>query len=184
MDISCNYKLNTSACRQFSQCPWGWKGHLSSGRVLGLLTTTTKQLKTGPALRPKLQGSTVKHTVFFPLSSSKKGEKRIQNRKRCSTSLMIQFRSLAQSCPILCDPMNHTVPGLPVHHQLMCITSVMPSSHLILGRSLLLLPPIPPSIMVFSNESTLPMRWPKYWSFSFRISPSNEHSGLISFRMD
>ena len=60
----------------------------------------------------------------------------------------------------------------------------MPSSHLILGRPLLLLPPIPPSIRVFSNESTLHMRWPKYWSFSFRISPSNEHPGLISFRMD
>ena len=60
----------------------------------------------------------------------------------------------------------------------------MPSSHLILCRPLLLLPPIPPSIRVFSNESTLPMRWPKYWSFSFSISPSNEHPGLISFRMD
>ena len=60
----------------------------------------------------------------------------------------------------------------------------MPSSHLILCRSLLLLPPIPPSIRVFSNESTLYIRWPKYWSFSFSISPSNEHPGLISFRMD
>ena len=60
----------------------------------------------------------------------------------------------------------------------------MPSSHLILCRPLLLLPPIPPSIRVFSNESTLRMRWPKYWNFSFSISPSNEHSGLISFRMD
>ena len=60
----------------------------------------------------------------------------------------------------------------------------MPSSHLILCRPLLLLPPIPPSIRVFSNESTLRMRWPKYWSFSFSISPSNEYSGLISFRMD
>ena len=60
----------------------------------------------------------------------------------------------------------------------------MPSSHLILCRPLLLLPPIPPSIRVFSNESTLRMRWPKYWSFSFSISPSNEHPGLISFRMD
>ena len=60
----------------------------------------------------------------------------------------------------------------------------MPSSHLILGRLLLLLPPIPPSIRVFSNESTLHMRWPKYWSFSFSISPSKEHPGLISFRMD
>ena len=66
----------------------------------------------------------------------------------------------------------------------MSIESVMPSSHLILSRPLLLLPPIPPRIRVFSNESALHMRWPKYWSFSFNISPSNEHSGLISFRMD
>ena len=64
------------------------------------------------------------------------------------------------------------------------IESVMPSSHLILCRPLLLLPPIPSSIRVFSNESTLHMRWPKYWSFSFSISPSKEHPGLISFRMD
>ena len=68
--------------------------------------------------------------------------------------------------------------------KLMSIKLVMPSSHLILCRPLLLLPPIPPSIRVFSNESTLRMRWPKYWSFSFSISPSNEHPGLISFRMD
>ena len=84
--------------------------------------------------------------------------------------------------------MNRSTPGLPVHHQslpkLMPIESVMPSSHLILCRPLLLLPPIPPHIRVFSNESTLRMRWPKYWSFSFSISPSNEHPGLISFRMD
>ena len=66
----------------------------------------------------------------------------------------------------------------------MSIESVMPSSHLILSHPLLLLPLIPPSIRVFSNESTLRMRWPKYWSFSFNISPSNEHPGLISFRMD
>ena len=66
----------------------------------------------------------------------------------------------------------------------MPIESVMPSSHLILCRPLLFLPPIFPSIRIFSNESTLRMRWPKYWSFSFGISPSNEHSGLISFRMD
>jgi len=66
----------------------------------------------------------------------------------------------------------------------MPIDSVMPSNHLILCRPLLFLPTIPPSIRVFSNESTLRMRWPKYWSFSFSISPSNEHPGLISFRMD
>ena len=68
--------------------------------------------------------------------------------------------------------------------ELMSIKLVMPSSHLILCRPLLLLPPIPRSIRVFSNESTLRMKWPKYWSFSFSISPSNEHPGLISFRMD
>ena len=68
--------------------------------------------------------------------------------------------------------------------KLMCIESVMPSSHFILSCSLLLLPPIPPSIWVFSSESTLCIRWPKYWSFTFSISPSNEHPGLISIRMD
>ena len=66
----------------------------------------------------------------------------------------------------------------------MCIELVIPSSYLILCRSLLLLPPIPPSIRVFSNESALCMRWPNYWSFSLSISPSNEHPGLVSFRMD
>ena len=86
--------------------------------------------------------------------------------------------------------MNHSTPGFPVHHQLLEFTQthvhpvMMPSSHLILCHPLLLLPPVPPSIRVFSNESTLPMRWPKYWSFSFSISPSNEHLGLISFRRD
>ena len=98
----------------------------------------------------------------------------------------VQFNSVAQSCPTLCDPMNCSTPGLPVHHQLaellklMSIESVMLSSHLVLCRPLLLLPPIPPSIRVFSNESTLRMRWPKYWSFSFSISPSKEIPGLIS----
>ena len=105
---------------------------------------------------------------------------------RCS----VQFSSVAQSCPTLCDPMNRSAPGLPVRHQppeslrLTPIESVMPSSHLILCRPLLFLPPIPPSLRVFSNESTLHMRWPKYWSFSFRIIPSKEIPGLISFRMD
>ena len=86
--------------------------------------------------------------------------------------------------------MNRSMPGLTVYHQLPeftqthAIESVMPSSHLILCCPLLLLPPIPPSIRVFSNKSTLRMRWPKYWSFSFSISPSNEHPGLISLRMD
>ena len=100
------------------------------------------------------------------------------------------FGSVAQSCPTLCDPVNRSTPGLPFHHHsrrsliLTSIESVMPSRHLILCRPLLLLPPILPSIRVFSNESTLCMRCPKYWSFSFSISPSKEHPGLISFRMD
>ena len=102
----------------------------------------------------------------------------------------LQFSSVTQSCPTLCDPMNHSTPGLPVHHQLpefiqlMSIESGMPSNYLTLCRPLLLLPSIFSSIRVFSNESALLMRWPKYWSFSFSISPSNEHPGLISFRMD
>ena len=79
------------------------------------------------------------------------------------------------------DPMNCSTPGLPVHHQLPEFT---PFSHLILCRPLLLLPPVPPSIRVFSNESTLHMRWPKYRSFRFSISPSHSLEGLISFRMD
>ena len=101
----------------------------------------------------------------------------------------VQFSSVAQSCPTLCDPMNHSTAGLPVYNnsqslpKLMSIESVMPSNHLILRRPLLLLPSIFPSIRGFSNEPALRVKWPKYWSFSFSISPSNEHPGLI-FRMD
>ena len=86
--------------------------------------------------------------------------------------------------------MDYSTPALPVHHQLPEFTQthvqelVMPSNHLILCRPLLLLPSIFPSIRVFSNESVLCIRWPKYWSFSFSISPSNEYSEVISFRMD
>ena len=99
-----------------------------------------------------------------------------------------QFSSVAQSCPTLCDPMNRSTPGLPVHHQLPEFTqthvhrvgdAIQPSDPL---SPLLLLPPIPPSIRVFSNESTLCMRWPKYWSFSFSIIPSKEIPGLISLQ--
>ena len=101
-----------------------------------------------------------------------------------------QFSSVTQSCQTLCDPMNCSTPGLHVYHQFQEFTqthvhrSVMPFSHLILCRPLLLLSSIPPSIRVFSNESTLLMRCPKNWSFSFIISPSKEYPGLISFRMD
>ena len=98
------------------------------------------------------------------------------------------MRSVAQSGPILCDSMNCSTLGFPVHQQRysnsMSFESVMPSNHLILCHPLLLLPSIFPSIRVFSSESVLHIRWPKYWSFSFSISPSNEYSGLIAFRMD
>ena len=104
----------------------------------------------------------------------------------------VQYSSVAQSCLTPCDPMNCSMPGLPVHHhhqllestQTHAIESVIPFNHLILCRPLLLLPSIFPSIRVFSSESALCTRWPKYWSFNFNISPSNEHPGLISFRMD
>ena len=104
--------------------------------------------------------------------------------------ISVQFSSVTQSCLTLCHPINCSTPGLPVHHQLPeftqthSIESMMPSSHFILCCPLLLLPPIPPSIRVFSNESTLRMRWLKYWSFSFSITPSKQILGLISFRMD
>ena len=100
------------------------------------------------------------------------------------------YCSVTQSCPTLFDPMDCSMPGFPVlHHlpefaKLMSIESVMPSSHLILWHPLLHLPSIFPSIRVFSNESVLRIRWPKYWSFNFSISPSNEYSGLISFWTD
>ena len=107
--------------------------------------------------------------------------------KQQQQSTLNQFSSVAQSCLTLCNPMDCSMPGLPVHHQLpelMSIELVMPSNRLILCHPLLLPPSIFPSIGVFSNESALRIRWPKYWSFSFSISPSNEYSGLISFRMD
>ena len=112
--------------------------------------------------------------------------------KRCSISLPIQFRSVQ----LLSHVWPFATPWIAAHQaslsitnsrnslKLMSIESVMPSNHLIHCRPLLLLPPTPPSIKIFSNDSTLHMRWPKYWSFSFSISPSNEHPGLISFRMD
>ena len=99
----------------------------------------------------------------------------------------VQFTLVAQT---LCNSMSRSTPGLPTITnsrtllKLMSIESVMPSSHLIHCRPLFLLPPIPPSIRVFPNESTLRMRWPKYWSLSLSISPSNEHPELISFMMD
>ena len=101
-----------------------------------------------------------------------------------------QFSSVAQSSPTLCEPMDCSTPGFLFTTnscsllKLMSIKSVMPSNHLIVCCPLLLLPSIFPSIRVFSNELALHIRWPEYWSFSFRTSPSNEYSALISFRID
>ena len=104
-----------------------------------------------------------------------------------SVSLSIQFSSVDQSCPTLCDPMDYST-SLSITNswsllKLMSIRSVMPSNHLILCCPLFLLPSVFPSIGVFSNESALHIRWPKYWSFSFSFSRSNEYSGLI-FKID
>ena len=100
------------------------------------------------------------------------------------------FSLIAQSCLTLCNPMDCSTPAFPAITnsqsllKLMSIEQMMPSNHLILCCPLLLLPSIIPRIRVFSKESVLHIMWPKYWSFSFSISPSNEYSGLISFRMD
>ena len=105
--------------------------------------------------------------------------------------ISVQFNSVAQSCLSLCDPMNCSMPGLPVHHQLPELSqtrvhrvgdAIQPSHPLSSSPSTST--SIFPSMGVFLNKSLLRIRWPKYWSFSFSISPSNEHSGLISFRMD
>ena len=103
---------------------------------------------------------------------------------------IVQFSSVTQSCPTLFDPMDCSTPGLPVHHQLpeLAQTHVHlvsdATQHLILCHPFLLLPSVFPSIRVFSNESVFCIGWPKYWSFSFNISPSSEYPGLISFRID
>ena len=107
-----------------------------------------------------------------------------------TVSYIVQFSSVAQSCPTLCDPWTAahqaslSITNSRSSPKLMSIESVTPSSHIILSRPLLLLPSIFPSIRVFSNESALHIRWPNYWNFSFSISLSSEYSELISFRMD
>ena len=107
----------------------------------------------------------------------------------CFKMFLHLFSSVTQLCPTLWDPMDCSTPGLPIHHQLLAFNQIHvhwtgDAIYLILCGPLLLLPSIFPSIRVFSNESALLIRWPKDWSFSFRISPSNEYSGRISFRMD
>ena len=122
----------------------------------------------------------------FPLLSNCFSQKTWDKSQKWS----VQFSSVAQSCPTLCDPLDCSMPGLPIYHQL--LESTQTHVHWVndaIQPSHPLLSPSPPAFnlsqhQVFSNESVLPIRWPKYWSFSFTISPSNEYSGLISFRMD
>ena len=120
--------------------------------------------------------------LFYDLTSLHK-----RKQDGCRHIACVQFSSVTQSCPILFNTMCCSVQSI-INSQslltLMSIESVMPSNHLILCHPLLLLPSIFPSIRVFSNESALQTRWPKYWSFSFSISPTTEYSGLISFTMD
>ena len=113
-----------------------------------------------------------------------KPRQHIKSRDITLPTMVRQIRSVTQSCPTLCNPMNRSTPGLPVHHELPFFTQThvhrvsVPSNYLILCRPLLLLPSVFPSIRVFSNESVLHIRWPEYWRFSFSISPSNEYLGL------
>ena len=138
------------------------------------------------------KASLLQHLAFFAVQVTLKSLLQHHSSKasllRCSAFFTVQVShpyssEVVQSCPIVCDTTalqaslsitNSQSPPKP-----MSIESVMPSSHLILCRPLFLLPPIPPSIRVFSNESTFHIRWPKYWSFSFSIIPSKEHPGLI-----
>ena len=124
-------------------------------------------------------------TLWVRLSPYEFGE----GEHKYSDHKSVPLSTVTQSCLTLCDPLDCSTPGFPVHHQhpelaQTHVISLMPSNQLILCRPLLLLPSIFLSIRVFSTESVLHIMWPKYWSFSFNISPSNEYSGLIFFRID
>ena len=132
--------------------------------------------------------------VLSPMKTSERPNSSSAWMHKCHISIWISILQFSSDQSLshfwLCNSMECDTAGLSVHQQLLEFTQthvpqvVMPSNHLILWRPLLLLPSIFPSIRVFSNESALLIRWPKYWSFSFSISPSSEHPGLISFKMD
>ena len=136
---------------------------------------------TSEILQIQFQVTTIKHIAVFPNTYKTYDYVILQS---------VQFSSVAQSYPTLCNPLDCSTPGLPVPHQirsllkLMSIESVMPSNHLILCHPLLLPPSIFPSSRVSSNELVLHIRWPEYWNFSFSISPTSEYSGLISLRIN
>ena len=159
----------------------------------------TKIMASGPISSWQIKGEEVEAVTDFTFLGSKinvEGDysheiKRCLLLGRKAMTKLVQFSSVTQSCLTLCDPMNRearqaslSITNSRNSPKPMSIELMMPSNHPILCRPLLLLPSIFPSFMVFSNESALHIRWPKYWSFSFSISPSNEHPGLMSFRMD
>ena len=164
-----NVKEPTCQCRRCGFYPWVWK-----------IPRMSKWQPTPVFLPGKSHGQKTLAGCSPGVAESDTTE---------HLSMHFQFSSV-QSCLTLCDPMNHSTPGLPVHHKLLessqthvhWVGDAIQPSHPLSSPSPL--PPIPPSIRVFSSESTLRMRWPKYCSFNFSISPSNEHPGLISFRMD
>ena len=155
-------------------------------------------MASGPTISWQIDGETMETMTNFIFLGSKitaNGDCKHEIKRhllfgRKAMINLVHFSSVAQLYPTLCNPMDCSTPGFPVHNnsgslpKLMSIKSVMPSNHFILCHPFILLASIFPSIRVFSNESALHIRWPKYWSFTFSISPSNEHPGLISFRMD
>ena len=168
----------------------GWKWEPFSGNFLpphflGILTPVdipSYKLGSVPCEKPYGQLTSTRVVLFFQKLQFLPGVSHFP--------ASVKFSSVAQSCPTLCNPIDCSTPGIPVYRQLPEFTQTHvhwvsgATNHLILCLPLLLLPSIFPSIRAFSNESTLLIRWPKDWSFSFSIRPSNEYSGLISFRMD
>ena len=126
----------------------------------------------------------IRNRLSFTMENSMEVSQKTKNRTTISSVQLLSLVRLFATSWIAACQASLSITNSQISPKLMSIESVMPSSHLSLCRPLLLLPSIPPSSRVFSNESTFYMRWPKYWSFSFSISPSKEHPGLISFRMD
>ena len=164
-----------------------WRGHLSTWLwgPAQLCRSRLDHLRQAPAPPEPL----LCHLENGYVTPASQDNLRINQDHGCEAAGTVQFSSVAQLCPTLCDPMNRSIPGLPVHHQLPKFTQThihrvrdaIQPSYPLLSPS----PPAPnPSQRVFSNESTVHMRWPKYWNFSFSIIPSKEIPGLNSFRMD
>ena len=160
--------------------PWSDKAHETQLRNLCSRACEPQFLKPGTqSPRSAARGATAMRSLHTKLERRPRSLQ--LEKSSCCSEDPVQFSSVAQLCPTLCDPMDFSTPGLPVHHQFPGVDPIQPSHPLS--------SPSPPALnpfqhQGFSNKSLLHIRWPKYWSFSFSISPSNEHPGLISFRMD